>query len=110
MLVIRREINLTEGDAYNKYSINYSKDSIKALNDFSKVDIDEIKTSFPDKINLDIRVEEKNTGEASIGAGYSSSTAASLQLGLSEKNFLGKGQKVNFKSSLYISLSIIRLS
>tara|TARA_A100001011_G_C14317503_1_gene848666 strand:+ start:107 stop:2353 length:2247 start_codon:yes stop_codon:yes gene_type:complete len=98
--VIRREINLTEGDAYNKYSINYSKDSIKSLNYFSKVDIDEIKTSFPDKINLDIRVEEKNTGEASIGAGYSSSTAASLQLGLSEKNFLGKGQKVNFKSSL----------
>ncbi len=98
--VIRREINLTEGDAYNKYSINYSKDSIKSLNYFSKVEIDEIKTSFPDKINLDISVEEKNTGEASIGAGYSSSTAASLQLGLSEKNFLGKGQKVNFKSSL----------
>ena len=98
--VIRREISLTEGDAYNKYSISYSKDSIRALNFFSKVDIQEVKTSFPDKINLEINVEEKNTGEASIGAGYSSATAASLQLGLRENNFLGKGQKVKFESSL----------
>ncbi len=98
--VIRREINLTEGDAYNKYAINYSKDSINALNFFQKVDIKEVKTEFPDKINLEINVEEKNTGEASIGAGYSSASAASLTLGLSEKNFLGKGQKVKFQSSL----------
>ena len=59
--VIRREISLTEGDAYNKYSIIYSKDAIRALNFFSKVDIQEVKTSFPDKINLEINVDEKNT-------------------------------------------------
>ena len=98
--VIRREVSLTEGDAYNKYSISYSKDSIRALNFFTKVDIQEVKTSFPDKINLEINVDEKNTGEASIGAGYSSATAASLQLGLRENNFLGKGQKVKFETSL----------
>ena len=98
--VIRREISLTEGDAYNKYSIIYSKDAIRALNFFSKVDIQEVKTSFPDKINLEINVDEKNTGEASIGAGYSSATAASLQLGLRENNFLGRGQKVKFETSL----------
>ncbi len=98
--VIRREINLSEGDAYNKYSINYSKDSIRALNYFKEVEINEVKTSYPDKINLNVVVEEKNTGEASIGAGYSSATAASLQLGLKENNFLGKGQKVKFQSSL----------
>ena len=98
--VIRREINLSEGDAYNKYSINYSKDSIRALNFFKNVELNEVRTDFPDKINLEIMVEEKNTGEASIGAGYSSATAASLQLGLRENNFLGKGQKVKFQSSL----------
>ena len=37
--VIRREINLSEGDAYNKYNVNYSKDSIRALNFFSKVEV-----------------------------------------------------------------------
>lgn len=98
--VIRREIQLSEGDAYNTFTLNYSKDSIRALNFFTDVDIEEQRTSFPDKIDLTISVEEKNTGEASIGAGYSSSTAASITLGLKENNFLGKGQKVNFGANL----------
>ncbi len=97
--VIRREFSLSEGDAYNKFAINYSKDSIKALNFFSEVDIKEIKTEYPDKLDLKIFVEEKNTGEATLGAGYSSATSTSLNLGLKEKNFLGKGQKLNLTSS-----------
>ena len=97
--VIRREFSLTEGDAYNKYAINYSKDAIRALNFFSEVDIKEIRTEYPDKIDLSITVEEQNTGEASFGAGYSSATSTSLNIGLKETNFLGKGQKVNLTSS-----------
>ena len=97
--VIRREFSLAEGDAYNKFAINYSKDSIRALNFFSEVDIKEIKTEYPDKLDLEIVVEEKNTGEASFGAGYSSATSTSLNVGLKETNFLGNGQKVNFTSS-----------
>ncbi len=97
--VIRREISLSEGDPYNKYSIDYSEDSIRALNFFNEVEINEVRTDFVDKINLEVNVEEKNTGEASIGAGYSSATAASLNLGLRESNFLGKGQKVKFETS-----------
>ena len=97
--VIRREVALSEGDPYNKYSIDYSKDSIRALNFFNEVEIKEVRTDFIDKINLVVNVEEKNTGEASIGAGYSSSTAASLNLGLRENNFLGKGQKVKFDTA-----------
>ena len=108
--VIRREINLTEGDAYNKYTINYSKDSINALNFFQKVELNEVRTSYPDRINLEINVDEKSTGEASIGAGYSSAAAASLTLGLSERNFLGKGQKVKFQSSLSNTRSIYDIS
>ncbi len=97
--VIRREVKLTEGDPYNKYSIDYSKDSIRALNFFKEVEINQVRTDFPDKINLDISVEEKSTGEASIGAGYSSANDASINLGLKENNFLGKGQKVIFDTS-----------
>ena len=97
--VIRREFSITEGDAYNRFAIDYSKDSIRALNFFSEVDVKEIRTEFPDKLNLEILVEEKNTGEASLGAGYSSATSTSLNIGLKESNFLGKGQKVNFTSS-----------
>ena len=97
--VIRREMQISEGDAFNKYIMNYSKDSIRALNYFSSVEITDERTTFPDKVDLLIEVEEKNTGEASIGAGYSSSTSGSITLGLRENNFLGKGQNVNFSAS-----------
>ncbi len=97
--VIRREFSLSEGDAYNKFAINYSKDSIRSLNFFSEVDVKEIRTEYPDKLNLEISVEEKNTGEASLGAGYSSANSTSVNIGLKESNFLGKGQKVNLTSS-----------
>ena len=97
--VIRREVAISEGDAYNKYSMNYSRDSIRALDYFSSVNVSDESSNFPDKINLVIDVEEKNTGEASIGAGYSSSTSGSITLGLRENNFLGKGQKVKFAAS-----------
>ena len=97
--VIRREIGLSEGDAYNKYTMNYSRDSIRALGYFSNVETRDQRSDFPDKIDLMINVEEKNTGEASIGAGYSSSTSGSINFGLRENNFLGRGQKVNFAAS-----------
>ncbi len=97
--VIRREFGLSEGDAYNKFVANYSKDSIRSLGFFSKVEINDERSNYPDKIDLTIDVEERNTGEASIGAGYSSSTSGSINLGLKENNFLGKGQKVSFAAS-----------
>ena len=97
--VIRREFSISEGDAYNKFAINYSRDSIRALNFFSEVDVKENRTSFDDKLDIVIEVEEKNTGEASLGAGYSSSSQTTLNLGLKEANFLGKGQKVNATTS-----------
>ncbi len=97
--VIRRQLSITEGDSYSKYAISLSKNKIQALQYFSKVNITEEKDEAFDKINLIIDVEEKNTGEATIGAGYSSATKASLQLGITEDNFLGKGQQLKFQSN-----------
>ncbi len=97
--VIRREMGLSEGDAYNQFTVNYSRDTIRSLGFFTDVEIIDQRSNFPDKVDLLINVEERNTGEASIGAGYSSSTSGSINLGLRENNFLGKGQKVNFAAS-----------
>ena len=96
--VIRRQLSIVEGDSYSKYLINLAKNKIQSLQYFSKVEITEEKDDFFDKINLIIDVEEKNTGEATIGAGYSSTSKASLQLGVTEQNFLGKGQQLKFQS------------
>ena len=97
--VIRRQLLISEGDSYSKYLINLSKNKIQSLQFFSNVDVTEEKDEAYDKINLIIDVEEKNTGEATIGAGYSSVSKANLQLGITEQNFLGKGQQLKFQSS-----------
>ena len=97
--VIRRQVELSEGDAYNKYAIDLSKNKIQALNFFSTVEIEEEKVANSDRLNLNFNVEEKNTGEVSLGAGYSSAAKSSITLGLKEQNFLGKGQKAKFAAS-----------
>ncbi len=108
--VIRRQLSIAEGDSYSKYLVNLSKNKIQALQFFSKVNIIEEKDEAFDKINLIIEVEEKNTGEATIGAGYSSSTKASLQLGITEQNFLGKGQQLKFQSSFGDEFTVYDIS
>ena len=97
--VIRRQVLLSEGDPYNKYSIDLSQNVIRSLNFFGKVEVNEEKIEATDKIDINIHVEEKNTGEVSMGAGYSTAQKATLQLGLEEQNFLGKGQKAKFSAN-----------
>ena len=98
--VIRREITFSEGDAYNKFSINFSKDKIRSLNFFESVNINEERVQSSDRLNLNIVVEEKNTGSATIGAGYGDQNGTTLTAGISESNFLGKGQKVKLSTSI----------
>ena len=108
--VIRRELLFSEGDAYNKLSINYSKDKIKSLNFFESVQISEEKTNIFDKLNLNINVKEKNTGSATIGAGYGDQNGTTLTAGISESNFLGKGQKVKFSTSFSSTQNLYDIS
>ena len=108
--VIRREILFSEGDAYNKFSINYSKDKIKSLNFFDTVEINEERSDDLDRLSLNIKVEEKNTGSATIGAGYGDQNGTTLTAGISEANFLGKGQKVKFSTSFSSTQNLYDLS
>ncbi|MDC3262740.1 outer membrane protein assembly factor BamA [Pelagibacterales bacterium] len=97
--VIRREFSFSEGDAYNKRSINNAKNKIKALNFFETVEINEERVLSTDKLNLNVKVIEKNTGSATLGAGYGDQNGTTLTAGISESNFLGKGQKVKVSTS-----------
>lgn len=108
--VIRRQFTFSEGDAYNKFSVNYSKDKIKALNFFESVELNEERVEDSDRINLNVNVEEKNTGSASIGAGYGSQNGSTLTAGIAESNFLGKGQKVKLSGSLASTQSLYDIS
>ena len=108
--VIRRAFTFSEGDAYNKYSVNYGKDRIRSLNFFEKVEINEERVANSDKLNLNVNVIEKNTGSATLGAGYGSTSGSTLTAGLTENNFLGKGQKVKVTSSFASTQTLYDIS
>lgn len=91
--VIRRQIELAPGDAYNQQAVKQSKENLQNLGFFKKKDISikPIPTNSPDKVNLDVGVSEQATGQFSLGGGYSTDLGALVNVGLSQNNFLGTG-------------------
>ncbi|MCI5043543.1 MAG: outer membrane protein assembly factor BamA [Aquisalinus sp.] len=90
--VIRREINLVEGDAFNRVFVDRSERRVNGLGFFSDVSITELPGSAPDRTILDVQVEEQSTGSFSVGAGISSQDNFIANLSVSERNLLGRGQ------------------
>ena len=93
--VIRRNIDLVEGDPFNSRKIRQARDRIRALNYFSRVEIDQRAGSSDDRAVLRVRVKEKSTGSLSFGAGFSTNDGPIGTVQLTERNFLGRGQTVN---------------
>jgi len=98
--VIRRELRLTEGDAYNTSKIRASRRRLRNLDYFKKVEISNKPGSASDKTVIRVEVEEKATGELSLGAGFSSEEGALGTIGLRERNFLGRGQDISVAFTL----------
>lgn len=98
--VIRREFRLVEGDAFSSSKMKRSKQRIENLNFFKSVDVKTLPGSSPDQTVLEVDVEEKSTGEFSIGAGYGTDDGAFGQLGVRERNLLGKGQDLRLNFTL----------
>jgi outer membrane protein insertion porin family len=92
--VIRREMRLVEGDAFNKVLLSRSERSVRGLNFFSNVSVTESPGTEEDQTIIDVNVREMPTGELSFGVGYSSAEDFTTQLSVSERNFLGRGQKL----------------
>lgn len=90
--VIRREMRLTEGDAFNRVLLDRSRTRIRALGFFKDVDIKQSPGSQPDRTDLTVAVTEQSTGELSLGAGYSSTSALVGEFSYTERNLFGRGQ------------------
>jgi outer membrane protein insertion porin family len=97
--VIRREMSVVEGDAYNRALVDRSKRQIRALGYFKDVEITEQPGSAPDRTALQVKVEEQPTGELSFSAGYSSVDKLVVDLGVTQRNFRGRGQDVRARLS-----------
>lgn len=98
--VIRREMNVSEGDAYNRVLVDRSKNQIRGLGFFKDVNITETPGSAPDRTGLQVKVEEQPTGELSFSAGYSSVDQLVIDLGVTQRNFRGRGEDVRARVSL----------
>jgi outer membrane protein insertion porin family len=90
--VIRREFRLVEGDAFNTNKMTRSKDRIKNLGFFKKVEVNNSAGSAPDRTVITVEVEEQSTGELSLGLGFSTSDGPLADVSIRERNFLGRGQ------------------
>ncbi|CAI0345958.1 Outer membrane protein assembly factor BamA [Hyphomicrobiales bacterium] len=98
--VVRRELDLGEGDAYNKVMIDRAERRLNNLGFFNKVRITNEPGSAPDRVVVNIDVEDKATGSFSIAGGYSTSDGVIGEVSLSESNFLGRGQFVRIAGTL----------
>ncbi|MEP1231585.1 MAG: outer membrane protein assembly factor BamA, partial [Litorimonas sp.] len=70
--VIRRQLELVEGDAFNRILLNASRNRVRSLRFFEDVEITESLGSAPDKAIVEVKVTEQPTGELSFSAGFSS--------------------------------------
>jgi outer membrane protein insertion porin family len=95
--VIRREVRLAEGDAFNRVLVDRSRARIRSLGYFKEVTIEEKPGSAPDRTELDVTVEEQSTGSLSVGVGISSTENFIVDLSVEERNLLGRGQYLRFR-------------
>ena len=92
--VIRRELRISEGDAFNRVLLDQSRNRIRRLGFFEEVEIEENPGTLADRTIVDITVKEQPTGEVSFAAGFSSVDSFLLDLNLTERNYRGRGQMV----------------
>ena len=70
--VIRRELAVSPGEPFDMVGVKRSKSRLEQMNFFEKVETKAEETDVPNRKNLVVAVEEKNTGNFTIGAGFSS--------------------------------------
>ncbi len=92
--VIRREFDMAEGDAYNQALIDRAERRLKNLGFFKDVKISSEPGSSPDRVVVTVDVEDQPTGEFSVSGGYSTADGIIGEVGIAERNFLGRGQYV----------------
>jgi len=90
--VIRREFDISEGDPYNRALIDRAERRIKNLNFFKTVKITNEPGSAPDRVVINVDLEEQSTGDFSVMGGYSTADGFMAQVSVSERNLLGTGR------------------
>jgi outer membrane protein insertion porin family len=97
--VIRREFRLSEGDAFSTSKMQRSEQRLRNLGFFEDVKIKTKQGSSPDRVIVDVDVAEQSTGEVSLGGGFSTVDGVLADIGIRERNLLGRGQELRARGT-----------
>lgn len=90
--VIRREFRQFESSWYDGEKIKLSRDRVDRLGYFKSVEVDTSDApGTNDQVDVNVKVDEKPTGNLVLGAGFSSSDKLSLQFKIQQENVFGSG-------------------
>ena len=95
--VIRREMLVAEGDAFNRILLDQSRNRIRALGFFGEVEITETPGTRADRTIVEVSVEEQPTGELAFAAGFSSVDDFLFDISATQRNLLGRGQAMRIR-------------
>ena len=101
--VVRREFRILEGDAFKSSMLDRSEQRVERLNFFREVEVEKEQGSLPDRMVVNVKVEEQATGELNVGVGFSSLENFIFDFSIQERNLMGKGQtlRLGLKASGY---------
>ena len=98
--VIEHHLPMREGDPFSLQTIETARQNLMRTRYFKDVQMVPTRLQDANMMNLDVKVEEQPTGELSGGFGWSTINGFMVDAGITENNFMGRGQIVQLKGSL----------
>lgn len=98
--VIRREMQVAEGDPFNASKLRRSEQRIRDLGYFERVQVSAQPGTAADRSVVSVEVAEQSTGEIAFGAGFSTSDGPLGDFSIRERNLLGRGQDLRFGATI----------
>jgi len=108
--VVRSQFRVVEGDPFNPRLIRQSAERIRALGFFSDSSVQTRAGSAGDQVIIDVDVAEAPTGSFTFGGSYNTDVGFGLLAEFSERNFLGRGQQLDFRISTALTNRRFNLS
>lgn len=98
--VVRRELEVAEGELFSETNLERSRRRVTALGYFERVDLSTEEGSAPDKMNVYVEVSEKPTGTFQVGAGFSSLENFIATAQVQQANLFGNGQSLSLQAQI----------
>lgn len=108
--VIRRQLELAEGDVYNGKLLQEARTALRRLGYFEAVDIKTGRGSAPEQLQLAIDVKEKPTGRLGLGGGFSTAGGALASVFFAEDNIFGYGKRIRVSATFGTITNILNLT